>query len=435
MRLTDLALGSGNHPLDMEIADLVDGFLDPESSDAMEVHLAQCLLCRIKRQRFVGQPRVALSSPSDVTVPEFNLIETLDRQGDSAKAGELWVTKEPASIVVLVRSVGEDVAVVIPIVIDVELADDECQIVPAKLSPLGISISVYSRLRVSIPASALCRKIVPCRDIDLLNLSDIEGVFAGRPIERPDDPRLEIRQWLTDHLTQLTDHQVKSVHPVDSESNAELRRLQEALNSLRTSAFVEPFINLRIADASERGWAGIARVEEFGVVVLVIDTPSGLVDQPDFVAAHTLLTRCNASALAVVAFDTSDLCEVFDAPGLFGAMQVLDGGRRRQPLISDVPLSDAIVKYLDGKLRVPLGTSSTVGRVKHLNVEEVLARQVVAAVESTVNIGKRAKIEAKKVGYHSVGKNAEAITRALNDVLSGGFYPDKIADIAGEIDQ
>ncbi len=435
MRRTDLALGSGDHPLDMEIADLVDGLLDPESSGVMEAHLAQCLLCRIKRQRLVGQPRVALSSLSDVTVPEFNLIETLDRQGDSAKAGELWVTKEPASIVVLVRSVGEVGAVVIPIIIDVELADDECQIVPAKLSPLGVSISIYSRLRVNVPASSLCKKIVPCRDIDLLNLSDMEGVYAGHPIERPDDPRLEIRQWLADQLIQLTDHQVKSVHPPDSESNAELRRLQEALDGLRTSAFVEPFINLRTVDASERGWAGIARVEELGVVVLVIDTLSGLVDQSDFVAAHTLLTRCNASALAVVAFGISDLCEVFDAPGLFGAMQVLDGGRRRQPLISDMPLSDAIIKYLDSKLRVPLGTSSTVGRGKHLDVEEVLARQVVAAVESTVNIGKRAKIKAKKVGYHSVGENAEAIKHALNDVLLGGFYPDKIADIAGGVDQ
>ena len=434
MRITDLALGSGSHPLDMEIADLMDGLLDPESSDAMEVHLAQCLLCRIKRQRFVGRPRVALPSLSDVTVPEFNLIETLDRQGGSAKAGELWVTKEPASIVVIVRSVGGGVAVVIPVVVDIELADDECQIVPAKLSPLGISISVYSRLRVSIPASALCRRIVPCRDIDLLNLSDIEGIFAGRPIERSDDPRLEIRQWLTDCLIQLTDHQVRSVHPVESGSNAELHRLQEALNSLHTSAFVEPFINLRISDTYEHGWTGIARVEELGVVVLVIDTPSGLVDQLDFVAAHTLLTRCNASALAVVAPGISDLCEVFDAPGLFGAMQVLDGGRKRQPLISDMPLSDAIVKYLDSKLRVPLGIGA-VGRGKHLRVDEVLARQVAVAVESTVNIGERAKIGAKKVGYRSVGEKTEAIRRALNDALSGHFCPDRIADIASGVDQ
>ena len=198
----------GSHPLDVDLADFADGLLDQESADEMEGHLARCLLCRIKRQRFVGQPSVALTIPDDVTVPGFNMVETLDSRGDTAKAGDLWVTQEPSSLVVLVRSVGAVGAVVTPITIDVELADDECQIVPAKLSPLGVPISIYSRLRVNVPVGSLRKKIVPCNDMDLLNLADAEAVFTGPPVERSDDPRLEVRQCLADRLTALTSHQI-----------------------------------------------------------------------------------------------------------------------------------------------------------------------------------------------------------------------------------
>ena len=434
MRHNDSMTYFKQHPLDVEIADLVDGLLDPKIHNAVEVHLAQCLLCRIKRQRFVGQPCVELMSPNDVEIPKFNLIETQDEQDTVVQAGDLWITKGSDGIVVLVRSVDANDAIVVPVVVDVELADDECQIVPAKLSPLGVSISVYGRLRVNIPVSALCRKIVFSCSTDLLNLSDIEEVFVGLPIEGPDDPRLEVRQWLTDHLTSLSSHQSESRYPIDSASLAELHRLREALNGLRPSAHIESLVDLRIPDASEREWTGIARVEELGVVVLVIDTPLGLTDQSDFLAAHTLLTRCNASALAVAASGTSDLCDVFDAPGLFGALQVLNGDREHKSQISDMPLSDAITKYLDNKLRVPYGTG-TADRGTHVKVERILSHKITAAVDSTVAIGNRAKIEAKKAGYRSVGESVEALKDVLSDALSDGLYPDEIASIAGEIEQ
>lgn len=427
-------MNSKQHPLDVEIADLVDGLLDPKVHDAVEVHLAQCLLCRIKRQRFVGQPRVRLMSLNDVKMPKFNLIETQDEQDMVVQAGDLWITKGSNGIIVLVRSVDEDDAIVVPVVVDVELADDECQVVPAKLSPVGLSISVYGRLRVNVSVSALCKKIVSSCSTDLLNLSDIEEVFVGLPIEGPDDPRLEVRQWLTDHLTSLSSHQSESTYTIDSASPAEFDRLREALDGLRPSAHVEPFVDLRISDASEREWTGIARVEELGVVVLVIDTPFGLADQSDFAAAHTLLTRCSASALAIAASGTSDLCAVFDAPGLFGSLQVLNGGREHKSQISDMPLSYAIAKYLDNKLRVPYG-KGTAGRGTHVKVERVLFRQIAAAVDSTVATGNRAKIEAKKAGYRSVGENVEVLKDILNDALSGGLQPDKIASIAGEVEQ
>ena len=48
------------HPLDMELFDYVEGACDAETADRIAAHLAQCLLCRIKRQRLAEAPPMEL---------------------------------------------------------------------------------------------------------------------------------------------------------------------------------------------------------------------------------------------------------------------------------------------------------------------------------------------------------------------------------------
>ena len=72
--------------------------------------------------------------------------------------------------------------------------------VPSHSSPLGVEMVVYERLRVSIPSSALSRRVVLDNSLGPLDLSDVQGLSSGLPIEGPDDPRLEVRQWLVDCL-------------------------------------------------------------------------------------------------------------------------------------------------------------------------------------------------------------------------------------------
>ena len=136
-------------------------------------------------------------------VPEFELVVARSEDPACAGPGDLWVTAGPESFVVLVRSISDEDAIVVPVVIDIEMADDECTVIPADLSPLGTAISVYGRLRVNVPARALDRRIVPLRTVDLLDLPGIDGAFAGLPIQWQGDPRLEVRQRLVDRLLVL----------------------------------------------------------------------------------------------------------------------------------------------------------------------------------------------------------------------------------------
>lgn len=199
----------GNHdPLDIDIAGMSDGTLIREFAALVEHHLFGCLLCRLKRQRLAGHPPLGVFDVDQILVPKFELVAALSEDPACAGPGDLWVTAGPESLVVLVRSVSNEAVVVVPVITDIEMADDECTVIPADLSPLGMAISAYRRLGVNIPARALDRRIVPMRTVEMLDLSGIDGAFTGLPIEGHGDPRLEVRQWLTDQLlilrTQVT---------------------------------------------------------------------------------------------------------------------------------------------------------------------------------------------------------------------------------------
>ena len=119
--------------------------------------------------------------------------------------GEIWLAAGPGGGMVLVRSVFDDERVIVcPVVTDVETADEESRIVPAAMSPLGVSIAVYERLRAVVPVEALSRRLAPSGGaLDLLNLSGAAGVGPGPPISEPADRRLDVRRRLTDRLLAL----------------------------------------------------------------------------------------------------------------------------------------------------------------------------------------------------------------------------------------
>lgn len=67
------------HPLVIELAGLVDGTLPPELAARVGAHLACCLLCRVKCQRFSGHAPSMLQGFSPLSAPNFRPIEALMR--------------------------------------------------------------------------------------------------------------------------------------------------------------------------------------------------------------------------------------------------------------------------------------------------------------------------------------------------------------------
>ena len=189
------------HPLDIQIADLVAGTLD-DPTEAIQSHIQRCLLCRIKHRRLTGIAPAAVGWPWTLHIGAR--VEAHPADSNDAQPGDLWVTDTPENIVVLVRTVVHGDAIVVPVVPDIETADDECWILSGNGSPLGEPIVVHTRLVVNIPLAGLARRLVPVRCVDLLTAGSDTRTQHGPPITGPDDSRLDIRQWLADCLTRLS---------------------------------------------------------------------------------------------------------------------------------------------------------------------------------------------------------------------------------------
>jgi hypothetical protein len=417
--------------LDTELLDYVEGACDAETAASIDSHLAQCLLCRIKRQRLSGAPPMELTDVRSVVTPDFVVIDVEPGDG-KPEAGELWLTDADDATMVLIRSVRADGdgVVVVPVTLDVEAADQRAITLDQSASPLAVPLAIYEDLAVSLPTTALAERITPRVDVDLLSLTDDhEGVSRGAPIRSAADPRLEVRQYLVDRLTALDPYDATQPdeEAAASDTPPRIALLRDELLIRRgPNCDVQELRTLPSGTTTPSGWSGIASVSDFTVRLLVIETPHGLQESPDFMAAQALVTRLAASAVAVCTPD-ADTADVYDAPALFRAFQLPEGTRSSEPIISALWLPDAIAKYLDQK-RVVL---STIGlspqHAPRVDAAAVLTNEVALAIDATVKRAPKLGAE-KKDGYLQLPASRTDITVVLERALEADFDPQWIGD-------
>lgn len=426
------------HPLDADLLDYVEGACDATTADSITSHLAECLLCRIKQRRLVGTPPMEFVDARRLTAPDFGLIDVAPAAGEGPQRGELWLTTSDESTMVLVRSVRADDAgvVVVPVTLDVEVADQGVLILDEIASPLVVPVAIYEDLTVSLPTHALAERVVPRRaDVDLWALSDDdEGVSRGSPIESPADPRLEIRQYLVDQLTALDPHEPLADEPDKPDDLSRVTLLRDELLFRRgPNCDVQELRTLPAGAHTPPAWAGIARVIDFTVRVIVIETPLGLLDRSDFSAAQALVIRLDASALAVCTPD-SDAADVYEAPALFRAFQLPEGTRSSEPLISGVALPDAVAKYLDQKRVVVSAVTSSSQHAPRVDAASVLARAVIDAVDATAKRATRLGQE-KSDGYERLPAWQEELAEVLKRALEPDFDPQWVTNAIEDEDR
>lgn len=419
------------HPLDMELLDHVEGACDAESADRITAHLEQCLLCRIKRQRLAGAPPMEFTDARAVA-PDFVAVEFAPGEG-APQPGELWLTNADDATIVLVKSVRSQGGgvVVVPVTLDVEAADEGVVTLDEFASPLIVPLAIYEDLPVSLPSTALAERIQLRSGVDLLSpFDDQEGASRGTPIRTSADPRLEVRQYLIDRLTALDpydDAEGPAAEEAADDTPPRVALLREELLLRRgPQCDVQALPNLPTGPTTPHGWAGIARVADFTVRVIVIETPSGLQEPLDFTAAQQLVARMAASALAVCTPE-SEAADVYDAPALFRAFQLPEGTRSSEPVVSGLWLPDAVAKYLDQK-RVVL---STVGLSPHhaprVDAAVVLTNEIVNAVDATVQRAPRLGAD-KKDGYLQLPAVRGEVAEVLKRALEPGFDAQWISD-------
>ena len=419
------------HPLDTELLDYVEGTSDAESAEQITLHLAECLLCRIKRQRLTGAPSMETTDVRSVVTPEFATIDVVPEER-MAQPGELWLTNADDATIVLIRSIRNDGdgVIVVPVTLDVEAADHRTMTLDESASPLAVPLVIFDDLAVSLPFTALAERIVSRSNVDLIALTDGDaGVSRGAPIRSAADPRLEARQYLVDRLTALDPYDVdeheEADGPDDNPSRVSLLR-EELLLRRGPNCDVQELRSLQPGTATPAGWTSIAAVSDFTVRLIVIETPHGLHEESDFTAAQALVTRLAASAIAVCT-PYSDTADVFEAPALFRAFQLPEGTRSSEPIISAVWLPDAVAKYLEQK-RVVL---STIGLSPHhaprVDAAVILTNETIRAIDATVKRAARLGAE-KRDGYLQLPSWHTEVADVLKRALEAGFDPQWIAD-------
>lgn len=429
-----------NHPLDADLLAYVEGVSDDVTSRSISAHLDTCVVCRAKRERLVvAAPADDVHARSPVR-PHFVTIDVEDVRSNVVRPGDLWLTDAEDSTMVLVRSVpevGADVVVVVPVTLDAETSDSTALVLDVSASPLPLPIVVYDELVVSVPASALGRRVIPTNSaVDLLAVSDADpGVRRGSPLEGPADPRLALHQELLDRVVALDTYPTPQEGAVTVEADEDERvpDLRDRLFEARGYACeVREFKTLPVP-APATGWAGVTIVSESTIRIVVIDTPAGLDEVQDFVAARSVLTRTAASAL-VVCNGFSDRVDLYDPPSLFAAFALPDGDRTSTPLIGSLALADAVIKFLDQKSIAPPPVAEAARRVGRVDAREVLAAKVAEAVEATAARASKLGPD-KRAGYANLPAAEDALRDVLSRAFEGDFDPQAVADATDVTDR
>lgn len=133
------------------------------------------------------------------------------RDGDP-RPGEIWRAGRAEAVLVWVRRVFEDgVADVVPLVLDVDMADEETILIPAGATPLRTELAAMLSLRTQVDVGAFINRIGALdirADVDEVMAAvragrDPRGVHVGPPIVADWDRRIEYRCAVRDSLSGL----------------------------------------------------------------------------------------------------------------------------------------------------------------------------------------------------------------------------------------
>lgn len=416
------------HPLDIDLADLVDGFLDEPRAQQLEAHLTGCIVCRIKRLRLSRAPRPGPARGGEAfPSPAFD-VPRVDEDALPA-TGELWLAGGDERVLVLVLDPhGHERMLVAPVTLDVEAADDRTVVVDAGRSPLGTGIVLHPAQATALPRATLAGRVATLAtavELPAVLAGDAPGTMRGATVDTDTDPRLELRGHIADRLGDLEHGQVRST-------------LIDDLQALRGAACAVRALDTwpDLVDADRNGWVPLAMVDEVGVVLVVLDTPHGLVDDRDFDVARAVLTRCNASALVVLTRELSDSADVFDASSLNHGIDMPSGAHTPpRPLISGLVAFDAVSKYLDQHSGARAMSLPTRGPLARVDVGDLLREAAAAAVADSVRQGARFKILPKRRGYESLAEAPDALGNALGQAFTGGSVADALLELARRSDE
>ena len=440
-----------NHPSSRELRDA----LLPEDQQAeVQEHLAICLACRIRYAR--------LAQGGDLRRPTANAVQRIVEASipvpgvqtlagavvaESPEAGEMWRVGRHEALLVWVRRNFRDGAVdVVPVVLDVELADEHTIILPATVSPLSVELAAMVSLRTHVHRDAFIDRI---GDLDIA--ADVEEVVSalrdGRPslaavgprIETEDDVRFEYRQALRDLLAELTpsawlsgpEDVAKIAVPADgparihAEGNAFQLEVEERLPSATCIPLDRDRFRIGSSDELET-YFKVAFLDTAVVVATVTSIERAQADLSELAAA------CNKAVHSSPDVDAICVAErggdwpslLFSRASMRQAVELPAGTKAGPvPVLAGLGLMDTLWKHLEGSASAWQITESAPRGIGSVDVESMATRHARDSIGSIEGQGRRAIQEAKRLTWTTLPAGlAEQVSRFVTAV-TGSVSP------------
>ncbi|MCP2175904.1 hypothetical protein LX13_001723 [Williamsia maris] len=346
---------------------------------------------------------------------------------------------------------------VIPVVLDVELADEHTLLVPASRSPLLTDLAAVVTLRSHLHHEAFIDRV---GSLDIA--SDIEEVVAaqrtgrlsparvGPSIHAEDDERLEYRQALRDLLAELTPSAwtpsgVDTGPPSRSEIRPRAkerdrrwfeRRVAERLPSascilledesftISPGAGLEPFSKVVYLDTA--------------VLVLTVDSLERVQTRlSDLASACISAARSSPDADAVCVTERAGDWEslLFSQASLREAL-VLPSGTTAGPVavLSGLGVMDTLWKHLEGSISAWEATDQSPGGLGAVDVASIASRHVLTSIGAVESQGRRAQQDAKKTTWTRLDPQlADRVSRFVTSVTGSTTPAEALSTFEREI--
>jgi hypothetical protein len=432
----------------------LEGALRARASADEAAHLAECVECRVRAARTAragGLPVPSDSALARITGsqtrigPAISAASLAAHTDASPQAGELWRIGGDEASLVWVRRVLDGAVDVLPVVLDVDLADDQTLLLPAWSTPLGLDLAVVTAVRAHVHPDAFLFRLY---DLGQQVAADIGEVMAaareGRPAEQatvgppivdPDDQRIEYQQTLADILADLGPaawQRRQERSRGESTADPELYRLVERELVLRHHrCTVHESLRVLAVLPNRSLLQAVARIGYADTSVLLAALPNWSVEPAADLASacrHLIAQEPGASAVAVCGGAPEYLTVVVDASDMRGAYEP-PSGRLEPPLnrMETMHVVDALAKYLDTHDPVWEDVDAEIV-VTATDLGAAARAAAAAAVADLAAQGRRAITPAKKQAWAALPSRTAEVLANVVDRLVAGEPPGAVLD-------
>lgn len=451
-------------------SDLLAVLHEPGQAISTLEHLGGCLACRVRMSRIRRSEGLApasldaLDRIAQATAPLPDAIVELvsGSRGGPPQQGEIWrVGRNEALLVWVRRVVDDEVADVIPLVLDVDLADQESLIVSASATPLATEIAAMVALRTHVHVGAFINRIgtVDIRQGVTEIMTAMQegrlpsGVSVGRPIEDDDDQRFEYRQALRDLLgelspsTWITSHDDTGVNaeqtagePIPSQRSSDIGTIKADLRERLPGLQCHDVDRVTVAiDAAVHAETAL-KVTYLDTTVLVVTLHGGSpVSWPGIAATAAgclklTLVEPDADAVALAIPTEYWPARLLRTAHMRSAVQ-LPGGTHTGPTITldGLGLVDILCKHLDGVMPAWETTEQAENRIGRTDIHQIAIRHARNSVEQIAVDGRRAHQAAKKTAWESLpGGFDQRVAAFVVAITKNHSIDDAVAELARE---